>query len=186
INRGGDEAELIAEELTEVEPADKFQIFEKVVQQLGERPGFTFEKKVCFQLPWPRGSNLAATKTITGMPVQSYVALLKYQSVPVIVIEVDTESLLNSHTLSNLIVVFSKDATEGVKSLLQRCSTMGLYWDLDYIKRLNAVPRTCAHPHRVTKSGGESVAVSPEQYQRRWVNILERHIKALVKEVKRA
>lgn len=186
INRSGEDAELISEDLTEVEPTDRFQIFEKVVQQLGERPGFSFEKKGCYQMPWPRGSNLAATKTISGKPVQSYVALLRYQSVPVIVIEVDTESLLNTHTLSNLMMVFSKDANEGIKSVLQRCSTMGLYWDLDYIRRLNAAPRTCAHPHRVTKKGGKSVAVSRELYQMRWVTILERNIKALVKEVKRA
>jgi hypothetical protein len=186
INRGGEGAELISEDLTEVEPTYRFHIFEKVVEELGARPGFTFEKKACFQLPWPKDSNLAAIKTITGKPVQSYVALLTYQSVPVIVIEVDTESLLNSHTLSNLIVVFSKDATEGVKLVLQSCSTMGLYWDLDYIKRFNAAPKTCGHPHRVTKKDGKSVAVSPEKYQSRWVIILERSIKALVKEVKRA
>ncbi len=186
INRSGEHAELISEDLAEVEPTDRFQIFEKVMEQLGERPGFSLEKQVCYQMPWPGGTNLAATRTTTGRPVQSYVVLLKYQSVPVIVIEVDTESLLSTHTLSNLAVVFSKDASEGVKSLLQRCSTMGLYWDLEFIRGLNAAPKTCVHPRRVTKKGGKSVAVTPEQFQTRWVNILERNIKALVREVERA
>ncbi len=90
------------------------------------------------------------------------------------------------HTLSNLVVVFSEDASEGVKLVLQRCSTMGLYWDLDYIRSLNAAPKTCIHPHRVTKREGESVAVSPETYQDRWVDILERNIKALVRDIKRS
>jgi hypothetical protein len=63
---------------------------------------------------------------------------------------------------------------------------MGLYWDLDYIRSLNAAPKTCIHPHRVTKRKGKAVAVSPETYQDRWVDILERNIKALVRDIKRS
>jgi len=186
INRIGDETELISEELIEAEPTHRFKIFEDVVQQLGGRPEFSFKKKACFELPWPKGNNLVATKTMSGRPVQTYVALLRYQSVSVIVFEVDTESLRKVHTLSNLVVVFSEHANEGIKLVLQRCSTMGLYWDLDYIRSLNAAPKTCVHPHRMTKRGGKSVAVSPETYQDRWVNILERNIKALVRDIERS
>lgn len=185
INRGGDQAERISEDLIEAEPTHRFKIFEEVVLQLGKRPGFSLEKKWCYQLPWPKGNNLAATRTVLGRPVQSYVVSLRYRSVPVVVIEIDTESLLKPHTLSNLIVVFSEDATEGTKSVLQQCSTAGLSWDISNDKLQNAIRRTCNHPRRFTKKEKKSVAVSPEQYRERWVSILERHIKLLVKDIKR-
>lgn len=97
------------EELVEVELTERFSIFDEVVHRLGDCENFSFEKISAIRLPWPKGGNLTATRTATGKPIQACVSLIKYQSIPVVIIEVDTESILKEHTLSTLVVIFSKE-----------------------------------------------------------------------------
>ena len=79
----------------------------------------------------------------------------------------------------------SKDAADGVASLLRRCSNDGVHWDFEHIRNLNAVAKHSRHPHRKTRRNGKHLVVSPEDYLERWVNILERNIRALVKQVRK-
>lgn len=182
INRPEEREDLTVEELVEVELTERFSIFDEVVHRLGDCENFSFENISAIRLPWPKGGNLTATRTETGKPIQACVALVRCQSIPVFIIEVDTESILKEHTLSTLVVIFSKDAADGVHSLLRRCSNDGVHWDFEYIRSLNAAAKNSRHPHRQTRKNGKHTVVGPEEYLERWVNILERNIRALVKE----
>ena len=161
---------------------ERFSIFDNVVRRLGECESFSFQKIAGLRLPWPKGGNLAATRTATGNPIQACVAEMKYQSIPVYILEVDTESLVKDQTLSTLIVIFSKNAVDGVDSVLRRCSDAGVHWDFEYIRGLNAVAKSSRHPHRQTRKNGKHTMVGPEEYLERWSNILERNIRTLVKQ----
>lgn len=185
INRPDESEDLPLEDLIDVELTERFSIFDKVVRRLGDCEDFSFEKIAGLRLPWPKTGNLTATRTATGKPVQACVAIVRYQSIPVFIIEVDTESILKEHTLSTLIVIFSKDAADGVNSALRRCSNDGVHWDFEYIRSLNAAAKNSRHPHRQTRRNGKPAVVSPEEYLERWVNILERNIKGLVKQVRK-
>lgn len=185
INRPDESEDLTLEELTDVELTERFSIFDEVVRRLGDCENFSFEKISAIRLPWPKGGNLTATRTATRKPIQACVSLIKYQSIPVVIIEVDTESILKEHTLSTLVVIFSKNAADGVASLLRRCSNDGVHWDFEHIRNLNAVAKHSRHPHRQTRRNGKHMLVSPEDYLERWVNILERNIRALVKQVRK-
>ncbi|MBQ0745875.1 MAG: hypothetical protein KBT82_12845 [Marinobacter sp.] len=185
INRPDESEDLSLEELTDVELTERFSIFDEVVRRLGDCENFSFERISAIRLPWPKGGNLTATRTATGKPIQACVSLIKYQSIPVVIIEVDTESIRKEHTLSTLVVIFSKNAADGVASLLRRCSNDGVHWDFEHIRSLNAVAKHSRHPHRQTRRNGRHMVVSPEDYLERWVNILERNIRALVKQVRK-
>jgi hypothetical protein len=185
INRPDESEDLTLEDLIDVELTERFSIFDKVVRRLGDCEDFSFEKIAGLRLPWPKTGNLTATRTATGKPIQACVAVVRYQSIPVFIIEVDTESILKEHTLSTLIVIFSKDAADGVNSALRRCSNDGVHWDFEYIRSLNAAAKNSRHPHRQTRRNGKPAVVSPEEYLERWVNILERNIRGLVKQVRK-
>jgi len=181
VNRPDESEDLTLDELIDVELTERFSIFDKVVCRLADCEDFSFEKIAGIRFPWPKGGNLTATRTATGMPIQACIAVVKCQSTPVVIIEVDTESILKEHTLSTLVLIFSENAVDGVKSLLRRCSNDGVHWDFEYIRSLNAAVKSSRHPRRETRKGGKRIVVSPEEYQQRWVDILERDIKALVK-----
>lgn len=186
INRAGESANLTEEALTEVEPASRFENFEEVINRLSRRPDFYLEKKTCFQLPWPGDVNMTCTNTVTGEPVQCYVVEMRCCGIPVTIFEVDVESLLRNHTISNLVVVFKDDIQRSIRRVLQNCSSKGVKWDLQQIKRLSSVYGTCKHPQRVGRRNGAPVEVPPHRYQERWLATLERRISRLVKELKQA
>jgi hypothetical protein len=164
INRPDESEDLTLEELIDVELTERFSIFDEVVHRLGDRENSSFKNIVGIRFPWPKGGNLTAIRTASGKPIQACVALIEYQSIPVVIIEVDTESILKEHTLSTLVVMFSENGGDGVRSLLRRCSNDGVHWDFEYIRSLNAAARSSRHPHRQTRRNGKHVVVSPEDY----------------------
>lgn len=186
INRAEESAILTEDALIEVEPASRFEHFEEVINRLSRRPDFYLEKKTCFQLPWPGDANMTCTNTITGEPVQCYVVAMRCCGIPVTIFEVDVESLLRNHTISNLVVVFKDDTQRSIRRVLQNCSSKGVKWDLQQIKRLSSAYGTCKHPQRVGRRNGAPAEVLPHRYQERWVAILERRISRLVRELKQS
>jgi hypothetical protein len=183
INRAGDCATLTEEALIEVESASRFKNFEKVVNRLSKRPDFYLEKKTCFQLPWPGDVNATSTNTVTGKPVQCYVAEMRYCNTHVTIFEIDVESLLKEHTISNLVVVFKDDVPRCIRRVLQNCSSKSVKWDLKQIERLSSAYGTCSHPKRMDRRNGVSVEVPAHRYQERWAATLEREISGVVRDL---
>jgi hypothetical protein len=169
-------------ELDDAQPSDRFSFFEDVVSRLSERPGFSLTEVKCHFLPRPKADRHAVYQTVTGDRVQCYVAWIEYRSIPIAIIEVDTESMKNEHPLSNLIVSFDQDADakQLIYLFLQSCSDEGVRWKTSQIQAFSAAWGASKHPARNIKESSDqrakedkqSVPVDPETYKKRWVSNL--------------
>lgn len=202
INRPESDEHYLGE-LTDAEPTDRFNSFEEVVRKLSERPRFSLTEVKYHLLPWPRTDRHAVSQTETGIRVQCCVAWMEYLSVPVAIIEVDTESMTEPHSLGTLIVTFDRaaDKKQLVYLFLQSCSDEGVHWKTSRIRAFSAAWKISAHPPRrdkkrhtpkVTELAGQKVEsdgkrdlVDPETYQKRWILMLQKATKAVVREVLR-
>jgi hypothetical protein len=167
INQSEDD---IMNDLVEADPTDKFRIFEKVMHQLGEHPGFNLNKVNCYKMPNPKSGRLAVTRTKVGKIVQCHVAVVKYSKTPFIIIEIDTENMKTDHSISTLIVAFEKDPDTSLTSVLQSCSDDGVRWPRNKIDELSVAAEYCHHPRRMKKVDGESIPLTSEEYQKAWLD----------------
>ena len=180
INRNGDHSELSSEEIREIDSTSRLRAFNDVVEKLCQRPNFSFEKKIVFLLPGPKGNDKKEVTTEDGRGVQCCVAVIKYKSVPVAIFEIDVDNIKNRKSMSTLIVRFNDQISSSVRSVAQRCSQNGVHWDLAHLKSVNAVGETIRHPNRYKQRIGERRDHGKWVYESRWLGILERNIAQIV------
>ncbi|MDR5899454.1 Tn7-like element transposition protein TnsE [Halomonas vilamensis] len=181
INKSEEDDDEVSNNLIEAEPTDKFRIFEKVIQKLDKHPGFNVTNIICYKMPSPKTGRLAATRTKIGKIVQCHVATVTYRKISFIIIEIDTENMKVDHSISTLIVGFKKDATESLSSVLQSCSDEGVRWPRDKIHELSVVAEYCHHPRRMKKVENKRQSLTPEEYQKVWLEKIMARIKEAAK-----
>lgn len=183
INRT-DEGDEQAADLIPAESTARFKLFKQVIEELVERPQYRAGEIGCYELPWPDTKRLTALRTETGRPALFHLATLHYRELPLVVIEVDTESLKKNHALSTFVASFGEDAREGIRNVMQSCSDDGVRWNKEVIKDHCNVFVLCKHPHRITHGNEEAQLRTPEEYHQAWVSILEKKAEQVFKEFK--
>lgn len=166
-------------ELINAEPTAKFLVFRAVIEALQIEQDFEPGTISCHQLPPPRGGRQGALRTVSGEPVVYYLATMYYRKLPLILIEVDTDSMKGNHTMTTLIMGFHDDPDWGVREVMQSCSDEGVKWNKDYIKEISNFSVYCSHPKRFTTSSGNQHIRTPDEFRNAWEEILSNKIHQL-------
>lgn len=175
INRTDEGDEQVAD-LIPAESTARFKLFKQVIEELVEREHYRAGEIRCYELPWPNTKRLTALRTETGKPALFHLATLYYSELPLVVIEVDTESLKKNHALSTLVASFGGDVVKGIRNVMQACSDDGVRWNKRVIKDHCNVFVLCKHPHRITHGNEDAQVRTPDEYHQAWVGILEKRV----------
>lgn len=181
VNRDSVEEEA-PPELKGVAPNDRFPLFERVIDQLTSDSQYDLKQINCYELPDPDTGSFAIYRTKTGERLQCYVAIISYRKEDLAIIEVDVGSLRKSKAISTLIVGFDsggQGSKESISEILLSCANAGVLWKMEKIRAIASVAENCYHPRREQKSGRTSRKLTLEEYQQKWVSIIQKKLNSI-------
>ncbi|MHA2938400.1 Tn7-like element transposition protein TnsE [Vibrio sp. RC27] len=172
LNRGEDDDD--SHDLIEAEPTEKFRLFERTVEIIKTKKGFSVQGVRCGSFPPPKNGSRMVFKTDDGELLRYHMANISYLNIGAVIIEVDVDSLMKPKNVSTLVVTFSESSNpeQVLKTILQDYSDLGLSWNHAWITKNTAVSKFCRHPKKTKKENDVDRRITADEYVNAWAGIL--------------
>jgi hypothetical protein len=172
LNRGKDDDD--SEDLIDAEPTEKFRLFERTIDVIKNKKGFTVKGVRCGSFPPPKTGSRMVLNTVDGNFLRYHMANIRYLNVGAVVIEVDVDSLNRPKNVSTLVIAFSENSNpeQILKTILQDYSDLARGWNHDWIEKNTAICNFCRHPKKTKKENDVERPITADEYVEAWAEIL--------------